>query len=118
MRTSSGTALRAIIRTAIAVSVSGLAAGGFAFLAPVSGASAAGPPAAAPPPAPICRYTVEARHGTWVRSSPGGHGIGRLRHGKLVFADCNARRGWVRLQGQVPQIFLYKWVARRALERY
>ncbi|TDD84085.1 hypothetical protein [Actinomadura rubrisoli] len=112
--------MRSTIRTGIALSISGLATGGLALLAPASEAQVTTAPtsvAVAQRP-PVCRYTVEARHGLHVRQKPGGRILGVLPNGKIIFADCRATHGWVQLRGGVKQKFVGKYVAHRYLARY
>ncbi|GAA2609333.1 hypothetical protein SMC26_31340 [Actinomadura fulvescens] len=115
--------MRTSIRTGVALSISGLAMSG-AALVTSSGAGAAttqapaAKPAAASTQAAICRYTVEAKGGLYVRRTPGGRIVGRLRNGKIVFAKCQRPHGWVKLRGGVKRHLIGKWVYRPHLARY
>jgi hypothetical protein len=112
--------MRTSIRTGVALSIAGLATGGITMLASGAAEAAATPTeASAAAMGPVCRYTVEARHGLNVRETPGGKKIGALHNGKIVFAKkCRNPRGWVKLRGGVKKKYMKKYVYRHYLARY
>lgn len=111
--------MRTTIRTGVALSVSGLAMVGFMLASGPADAATTKAPTAMAAASPVCRYTVNARHGLHVRKKPAGKVIGRLPNGKIVFAKkCKNPHGWVKLRGGVKKKYLKKYVERRYLVRY
>lgn len=92
--------MRTTIRTGVALSVAGLAAGGVMALASATPAQAA----TAAAPGPICPYYVAKKPylDVWSRkstSSANGNHMGKVLYGYVVYArKCKEPTGWVKIR--------------------